>query len=75
MAEDKHVVQAFGPYRSHPTFCDRVGPGSFDWRANLLDPEGSDSFIEDAPVATVPVMNEVSGRISVTITGVHDLLC
>ncbi len=39
LIEHKHMVGTLGPGRFHPPLSDRVGPGSSERGANLLDSE------------------------------------
>ena len=74
MAENEHVIQTFSTHASYPAFRDGIGPWGSDRCSNLPDAEGSNSLVEDSTVAAVAVMNEVTGRVAVTIAGLHPLL-
>ena len=74
MPEDEHVIQALASDRPYPPLRNGVCLWRPNWRSNLFNPKGSDSAVENSPVTAVPVVNQVPGRISITITGLYHLL-
>jgi hypothetical protein len=51
LIEDEHVVEAFGPDRSHPTLGNRVGPRRSKWRARLDNTEITNPHLSAVAVA------------------------
>ncbi len=74
MAENQHVIQALGPNRPHPPFCNGVRLWRFYRCSDLPDPKGSDPSIELCTIAAIAVMDEISRWTSVPIRSLHDLL-
>jgi hypothetical protein len=75
LIEDEHVVEAFGPDRSHPTLGNRVGPRRSKWRARLHNTEITNPPIEASCITVVAVVNEKAWRVAVPIAAFYDLLC
>ena len=75
LIEYEHVVQALGPYRSHPTLGDRVGPRRSERRANLGNTEMTHAPIEGCAITAVAIMNEKTWRLVVPTAAFDNLLC
>jgi hypothetical protein len=56
-AENESVIQALGPNRSHPPFCDGIGSRSFRGCTNLCHAKRSDATIDRCAVTAVAVMD------------------
>jgi hypothetical protein len=75
LIDDEHVVEAFGPDRSHPTLGNRVGPRRSKWRARLDNTEITNPPIEASCITVVAVVNEKAWRLAVPTAAFYDLLC
>jgi hypothetical protein len=72
--EDKGVIQALLPDRSHPSFSDRIGLWCSKWGTNLSDSEVLEPSIEERTVAAVAIVDREAWWLTVPATAFHDLL-
>ncbi len=61
LTKNDHVVQAFAPQGAHDTFADRIRIGCRHRNEDCLYADSCCLLNEVAPVAAIPVANQVSG--------------
>ena len=72
--EDEHMIKALGSRRLHPTLGYAVGSRRSHRCADLGDPEPPNTPIESRAVATVPIVDQISGRLALRATCLDHLL-
>ena len=72
LPKNEDMIEAFRPHRSNPPLGNGIGFRRLDRCSALSNAQAADTLIEKRPVASIPVLNEVTSRF-MFVTGFYDL--